>query len=320
MGFVANAQKAIECGDIGLAVKIYRAAISAQPELAWVYKGNIARIRSKNAGAAPLVVVNLCSIPSRISSLKATLESLAPQVDQINLYLDGYSEVPSFVRRIAEINHVVLSSECPDLRDNGKFLWVEQYREAYYFTADDDIIYPRNYVESLIEAIELCGRLAVVGVHGFILPIYPVKYFSSDRITLDFWRPLSASLSVNGLGTGTMAFFGATLSGLSLSFFEKPGMTDVYMALFCRERNIPMVAVARPSVWLRELACDAGSLFQEFRHKDEEQSALIARATPWGQPAIERAITAVQEQVHNERVRFELSAYAERSACYIGSR
>jgi glycosyltransferase involved in cell wall biosynthesis len=241
------------------------------------------------------VVASVCSVPERVELLRQTLASLAPQVDALYLYLDRYESVPDFVRECHVNVNVVLSHTRPGLRDNGKFLPFAQLETAcYYFTADDDIIYPPDYVPAMIRKIEFYGRQAVVGVHGVLVPDQATVYFSGFRKVHWFIRALERDALVNNLGTGTVAFYSGLLSGLNLEHFSTPGMADLYLAAFCKQRGVPMVAVERHDDWLLELESPTPSLFAEFSHADDAQSALIRGNRPWGYAAIRQSLATAE--------------------------
>lgn len=239
----------------------------------------------------PLVVATLCSIPERAELLRQVLASLAPQVDALHIYLDRYDSIPDFVRNCHSQVTVYLSKDHPGLRDNGKFLAFSALEEdCYYFTADDDIVYPPDYVASMVRRIEDYERQAVIGVHGVLLPEQADAYFTSFRKVHMFKKELERDALVNNLGTGTVAFHSSLLRGLDLTHFGTPGMADLYLSVFCKQRDIPMIALARPEDWLQELPSPNTSLYNEFRQADDQQSALIRAHKPWGYAAITKAV------------------------------
>ena len=86
---------------------------------------------------------NIATMPSRIDQLRLTLDSLRPQFDEIRIYLNEFTYVPSFVKEFTYFQ----GGE--NLTDNGKFYGLKDLKEdEYYFTLDDDIIYPRLLLET----------------------------------------------------------------------------------------------------------------------------------------------------------------------------
>lgn len=255
------------------------------------------------ANPALPVVASLCSIPERSDVLRQTLASLAPQVDELHLYLDRYDAVPDFVRDCHPKLTVRRSHDLPGLRDNGKFIpLLDRPDDCYFFTADDDIEYPPDYVNAMVKKIEHYGRLAVVGVHGVLIPEHPTGYFSSFRRVHLFTRELEQDRLVNNLGTGTVAFHSGRLKGLDYRHFTQSGMVDLYLAAFCKARGIPMVAIERPANWLveRRLPTEgntpAPTLYAEGSQNDEKPSHLVRQHVPWGYRGIAQAVASSARQ------------------------
>ena len=84
------------------------------------------RLRSlvRGTGQKDTVFVGLASIPSRVESLEKVINSLLGQADEIGVYLNNYEDVPAFLKhpRI----RVARSQKHGDVRDNGKFFFVEK--------------------------------------------------------------------------------------------------------------------------------------------------------------------------------------------------
>lgn len=251
---------------------------------------------TKLANPSIPVVVSLCSIPERMSLLKRSLASLSPQVDEIHLYLDRYESVPEFISNYEPKIIVRRSQDFPSLRDNAKFIPMLDRSEAcYFFTADDDIIYPPDYVNAFIKKIEAYERTVVIGLHGVLINERPNGYFSCFRRVLSFKRELESDQLVNNLGTGTVAFYSGLLKGLDYRHFQHPGMVDLYFAVFCKNRGVPLVSVSRPDGWLVEMDMpdnDAKplSLFEEGSMDDTKQSELVRQHAPWGYRSIINAV------------------------------
>jgi glycosyltransferase involved in cell wall biosynthesis len=242
------------------------------------------------------VVVSLCSIPERADLLRKTLASLAPQCDAMHVYLDRYDHVPDFVQQCHPKVTVVRSQQVPGLRDNGKFLPLLALAEpCYFFTCDDDILYPPDYVHTLVRKMEHYGRRAAIGVHGVLVPQEPQGYFTGYRKVFHFAVALEQDQLVNNLGTGTAAFYSGLLNGMDHRQFEATGMVDLCVAGWCRRQGVPMVAVARHERWLYEMANDAPNLFDEFAQADTPQTRLMQKHAPWGYRAIEQALARLPQ-------------------------
>lgn len=249
------------------------------------------------------IVATLCSSPERAELLRQTLKSLAPQVDAFHVYLDRYDTIPEFVRLCHPQVKVLLSKDMTGPGDTGKFLPFSSLSEAcYYFVADDGIVYPPDYAASMIRRIEHYNRQVVIGVHGVLVPDQPEGYHSNYRKVFSSKHGLERDALVNNLGTGTMGFYSGLLQGLDVSYFRKPGMTDLFLSVYCKERLIPMVAIARPENWLQERVSPTASLYQESPHNNTEQTMLIRENQPWGYEAIRRAVEGACAREKDARI------------------
>jgi glycosyltransferase involved in cell wall biosynthesis len=249
------------------------------------------------------IVAALCSIPERAELLRQTLKSLAPQVDAFHVYLDRYDTIPDFVRMCHPQVKVVLSRDVPGLGDTSKFLpFPSLSEECYYLTADDNVLYPPDYVASVIRRIELYGRQVVIGVHGVLVPDHPEEYSSDYRKVFSMKNGLERDALVNNLGTGTVGLYSGLLRGLDLSHFRKPGMTDLFLSVYCKERLIPMVAIARPENWLQEIALPTKSSHREVHQSYTEHAMLVRENRPWGYAAIHRAVEGACAREKDEKI------------------
>lgn len=130
------------------------------------------------------VIIAIATFKGREPYLKETIKSLANQADQIRIYDNEERLI--------------------DLTDNGKFYFLHEYKEPiYYFTCDDDIIYPPTYVKDMIEAIERTGT--IVTHHGRILQGFGKRYYSGHK-AFQCMKDNNYEGMVHVAGTGVTAF------------------------------------------------------------------------------------------------------------------
>lgn len=143
-----------------------------------------------------LTSINIATYPARFSNLMATLESLKGQADVIRICLNEYKTIPEALKQY----------ECyiptTNLTDNGKFLLLSKKRE-YYFSCDDDIIYPPNYVAHTVSLIN--KYKCIVTYHGRLLQGLDLDYYRGHK----FWhcnRETPQHVLIDVAGTGVTAF------------------------------------------------------------------------------------------------------------------
>jgi len=239
----------------------------------------------------------VASVPGRVDQLQAVVSAIAPQVDVLHVYLNGYTTVPAFLRNNPSIR-IARSQDWGDRRDNGKFFFLGE-AGGYYITLDDDLAYPPDYVRTLLLAIEKYGRRAVVGVHGVLLAD-PMTRFYANRTVFGFKRGLSADRSVHLLGTGTIGFHRDTL-GLSHSDFGQPGMADLWFAIAAKQQGVPLRCIARQDAWVTPLLDKSQpSLFKEFTtvtDSDAKQTAVAVLHGPWDEEALRASGRALAQDL-----------------------
>ncbi len=196
----------------------------------------------------PQVFASLATIPARERGLRHVVEALLPQVDALGVYLNEYDRVPSFLDH-EEI--VVARSQQSGVRsDAGKFFWAGT-TSGYQLVCDDDIDYPRDYVDRLVAGIERHGRRAVVGFHGCVLRDRVADYHTS-RGLLHFTRALATDRAVHVLGTGVAGYHASAIS-IRHQDFVAPNMADISLALLGQRQRVPFVCLRRTEGWLSEL-------------------------------------------------------------------
>lgn len=233
---------------------------------------------------ATKVVVSLCSIPSRAKSLEKTINSLKNQVDIIYLFLDGYESPPEFLKNNNKVRFIK-APEGDSPRDNAKFIPFNELKkilgEFYYFTCDDDIVYPSDYVNTHIRSLNSFENQVILGVHGVIVAETPKSYFKNRFIYHFENDSLNDYALVNNLGTGTVSFHSSVVKEINVSSWPQGGMVDIFFGQLCYQKNIPMVALPRHSKWLRvdPEAAETPTLFGEFKAADKEKKIMDVIST-----------------------------------------
>ncbi len=225
------------------------------------------------------VFIGVASMPSRVDTLRQVVEALLPQCAQLGVYLNDYKSVPDFLNDPRIL--VARSQDHGDLRDNGKFFFLDKTEHKFYASVDDDIAYPNDYITKLLRNLKTSGGAGAVAVHGFLLP-EKVTSITSNRYVFHFGASTPFLTPVNVVGTGT-ALFNQHKWKLKFSEFGDPGMSDVWFALAASKRQAPLWVIPRANKWMSPLEVEsttsnpksAKSLFDEFKGRDAKQTALL---------------------------------------------
>jgi hypothetical protein len=247
---------------------------------------------------APTVTASIASVWHREVALYAAIDSLAPQVDHINVYLNGYDVVPTFL----DVPYVtaLLSSKSPrgDIGDVGKFFWANELKTAFHLTADDDIVYPRNFVDVMAGHL---GRYfdsgAVVGLHGIVIEhdkLIPsngrqsMGYYRSRKVFMGVGEDVEEFQNVHILGTGTVVYRVSDFEPFDIArVFRSANMADVWFGILAQQLGLSMMVVPHAKDWIMSLEGTYNySIYSQATRKrsrsgDSAQTRAAISAAPW---------------------------------------
>ncbi|KKL24797.1 hypothetical protein LCGC14_2411730 [marine sediment metagenome] len=190
------------------------------------------------------ITVQIASLPARETTLEKTVSSLLPQVDRIFVALNGYAFIPEFLDN-PKIEAVIMDNS---LGDAAKFYDVDKW-DGYFFTCDDDLIYPEGYIGYMISGIKRYH--GVVSLHGKRYKNRPISSYRGGYTSI--FRCLSSvqnDYSVDVGGTGVMAFHTDDLQ-LSIDDFLKPNMADLWLAKAAHRQGVGITVLAHPKKYIK---------------------------------------------------------------------
>lgn len=229
------------------------------------------------------VIAGLATMPSRVRLLREAFNSIYWQVDEVYIYLNNFVEVPEFLNRPKV--RIFRSQDHYDYKDVGKFFALRQLKQGILVTIDDDILYPPDYVSTMLSHLAATNFQAVVGVHGFQLARLPKSFF--DRHMFHFRRKVDSVAFASVLGTGTTVFDIENV-GITFDDFTSYGMADIHFAAHLKKRQIPALVVSRPAEWLKPLSFDDNgdedpSLYDQTLHNGAPHNTILRSLVPWGE-------------------------------------
>lgn len=144
-------------------------------------------------------IVAMASFPARKEGMLNVIEQLHSQCDKIYIWLNDYDSIPKELHRYENVE-AKLAGEYSFLKENGRLFWIKRHKNDYYLTVDDDINYPPNYVQTIVNEIEYYGQNAIVSFHGTIFTKRNTeKYFPfSERV--------EENIQVHRIGGGVAGF------------------------------------------------------------------------------------------------------------------
>lgn len=197
----------------------------------------------------PRVTVGIASIKTREKCLERTVQSLMHQADEIHVYLNDYDKVPAFLQNNPKIKFY-LGKIYKDRGDTGKFFYLDKVEEGYYFSCDDDLIYPNDYVEKTINFLRDHDNAVICTYHGALLNKGKLNNYYRDRRQIHYSTFQRNSIEVNIGGTGVMAFHVKSFKP-DIPRFKYPNMSDIWVGIQAQEKKIPILCAPRYLKWIK---------------------------------------------------------------------
>lgn len=208
-------------------------------------------------------MVGIATIPRREQSLERTIASIAPQADRIFVSLNDYRSPPVWLGGYPNVTATVRRRNGGDAE---KFAAIDDWG-GFVVTCDDDLLYPPDYIATLLAGIDRHGRHHAAGFHGGKTLGFNGRPVAATHKQIRCLGDLAHDdLDVNVLGTGAMGFHTAHVP-VWRDVFRHPNMADVHLACHARAFGIPMVALAHQAGWLKDIG-DGPGIYESNRGRD----------------------------------------------------
>lgn len=232
-----------------------------------------------------MLVAGMATMPSRRANARIAIGSILKQVDRLYLFLDRF-ETPVDIRHPKIV--ALRSQDFGDLRANGKLLGLTMcVGPTLYFTVDDDIRYPDDYVERMAKQLLALPRNTVLGVHGSRLKP-PVRSYREDRQSLHRALLRTEHELVDVIGTDSAVFFNSVLN-FDVRSWSSVNMVDLNFAIECAKRGLDRKLATRRRFWVEALSENQpDSIYMALRKDDSQQTVLANALLKLGPAALER--------------------------------
>lgn len=171
------------------------------------------------------------------------VNSIINQLDELHIYANDDIDLSSFDNNSKIIIH---RHPLGDLGDAGKFYL--PLKNAYFFTLDDDLIYPSNYVENMIYGIKKYN--CVVTHHGRNLINNAVSYYKGAREKYRCLDNVIKDVIVDFPGTGVMAWCSDYIL-FDVKDFPSKNMADVHAACKIKSENKKAMCLSHVKGWIK---------------------------------------------------------------------
>jgi len=237
----------------------------------------------------------ISSVVGNEKILSEVLYRVAPQVDELLVYLNGRTRVPKECRSVPEN---VKFFTGPDMGDRGKLLFLKGYT-GYYITLCETVSYPLYYVSNVLAGIEKYARKSIVGWKGYILDTADESESrtanSTDCLVL---ADPTIDTSVQLLDTSTAAFHTDTLAFKNAEL-DAYVNAELFLAEIARQQSVSLIALAHDSTAIDQHS-SGSELKSSFPYGAKLEQSLVQRL-----PASGSQLTFSQESIsdiHKPRV------------------
>ena len=191
-------------------------------------------------------IIGIASLPNRENGLKNTITTLSPQVDHIYVWLNGYKYTPEVKEKNVTF---YLSSTNEGAIAKLKILEFIKEQNFYYFTCDDDIIYPPDYVQ---HNLKYYTKGSIQTSHGNIFKSFPIKKYiggADENIYFGSYNPYYKP--INFVGTGVSLMDSTVAKQINYKEFTTNNMLDVWVSCWAHSNNVPMYIIPHDRAWLK---------------------------------------------------------------------
>jgi hypothetical protein len=216
---------------------------------------------------------NLATHPPRLESLRKTVDSLLPQVDVVRIYFNE-CDPPEWATQNDKIHPV---SGHVNLTDNGKFYFLDHTEpDEIYFTCDDDIIYPPDYVATTLRWLERCPIITYHGKRINTTGNYQNSYYFGGHYVFDFKATTQKNEYVHIPGTGVMAIDLAKYRPSQLiAHHPNQKMSDLVFAVQAAIDNQAILTPAHKGDWLKTTRNETSICVESQRADQTKHIELI---------------------------------------------
>lgn len=203
-----------------------------------------------------MITANLATIEARKYTLQGVIDSLKDQVDTVRVYGNDYTP------EVEGDNVEVYTG--PDYTDNAKFFWLP-ISKGIYLSCDDDIIYPPDYVETILRAFKKYPNTWLT-FHGRKLKGLNLPYYTGHH-TYQCLRDVDGDYQIDVPGTGVSAFHTDLIKFDPLTWKDFR-MSDLMVGLELAKRDIRTICLGHKMFWIKS----AESHLKQSIHQREQRN------------------------------------------------
>lgn len=225
-----------------------------------------------------MINIGMATVPSRFKHLSEIVPPLLKQCDNMFIHVNGSQHCPAFLKKEPKIK---LSYSNINKGGQMAFKGIQKTR-GYYFCVDDDLVYPEDYVEKMIELMKMYQNQVIACVHGSSFdPFVPVhKVFKNKKKPYLSYKGLDKNRRVMIPGVGTSCMHTDTFT-VTPNEFTRKNMRDAVVSCKAAIAGIPIIAIKRKENWIKKIPVKTE--INKNKAYDDHIDELFSRHIPYFQ-------------------------------------
>jgi hypothetical protein len=206
-----------------------------------------------------MIVASMCTIPIRkncfIKIVKRILYEQTVSIDQLHVRLNGYNQIDGDLPKDKRIQYYL---EPQNPGPQARYIFENWLADnSIVLTLDDDLIYPKNYVELGLSSIKKYSdntSICFGGVYwDWVVPVKNLEYHAHKRL-IPYTGKLEKDTPVPVLLGGAAFHNGKVFKKLASHELKKFATNDDLMASFNIQRSgYRIISIAKQSNWIMEM-------------------------------------------------------------------
>jgi hypothetical protein len=206
----------------------------------------------------------------RDESLFRMMDSIYNQADEINIALNLHDKIPNKFLNDPKINCFLTDNL---IGDGYKYYKLNE-SDGYFFTVDDDLIYPSDYAQYMIEKFEQYSGMYIVTLHGRVFYNYPIgSYYRSPHHNFTYFGDMNEDVFVHFGGSGVMMFH-TNLLKFPYTDIKSANMGDIWLAKFANEKGIRIICIKHKMGYILNVPGVRTTIFDTYKFNDKAQTDL----------------------------------------------
>ena len=216
---------------------------------------------------------NFATYPPREKALIKAVESIIDQVDEVRIHFNEYTlqQIPLHFLNMEKVFCCVGDN----LTDNGKFAPLSNFEfdtsKEYYFSCDDDIIYPSDYVEKTVANIKRYG--IIVTYHGRKLQGLDRNYYRGHK-AFRCLGEVTEDVVIDVAGTGVTAFDTRYFHPEGIAQDKRQRMSDLLFSLEASKQKKVIGCCSHEAGWINTIIHDENIYDTESRSQSGIQEQI----------------------------------------------